>query len=782
MNESVFRVLEYEQIKKKLAAKAVSELGKGLCAEITPLFDIADIQPLLKQTDETVAVLLTAASVPLAGFFDVRSAAHRAMLGAILDPHELLRIAQTMNVVRRMKTFLNELEGDYNYLQEMAYRVMPQKFIEDAITNAIDDSGEIRDSASHELNKIRKEMRVLRSRIKEKIDSLVRSQENQKYFSDAVVTIRNDRYVIPVKQEYRQQFPGIVHDTSGSGATVFIEPMAIVNINNDLKQLESKEKHEIERILTALSIDVGRFRDAISESCVALSELDFAFAKGKLALEMKATLPLLTNEKNYRLRKARHPLIDAKVVVPIDVVFGSPNNLLLITGPNTGGKTVTLKTLGLLTLMAQSGLFIPADSDSKLPLYSDVYVDIGDEQSIEQNLSTFSGHMRNVTRIIENVCSGDLVLFDEIGAGTDPEEGAALAQSILEQLIAVNCVTVATTHYGALKHFGYNNDSVKNASVEFDINTLSPTYRLLIGVPGSSNAFAVSKRLGLSENIIDRAKQLVSNEHTTMETVLGKIDADMKQANDELLQIKIVREQTERLNNEAKAKLDVVTQKRTELLDKARKEASDVVRQARAEAEYVIAELKKIQAKNVDKQQDEINTMRKLLVESQQKIDVQEQQDKFDTYDGAIMVGKSVYVASLNQAGTVESISGNNAVVQIGALKTTIALKKLKLVRNRAEARAIVARTFTGEIALRAVQRTLDIRGKMVGEILPDVDKFLDDGVMSGLNELMLIHGKGTGALRSGIRDHLKKHPHVQSIAIAEYNEGGNGATVIKLK
>ncbi|MFA6075048.1 MAG: endonuclease MutS2 [Negativicutes bacterium] len=781
MNDSVFRVLEYEQIKKKLAAKAVSDLGKGLCADIAPKFDIDDIKLCLLQTDEAVSVLLTAAHVPLAGFFDVRSAAHRALLGAILDPHELLKIAQTMNVVRRMKTFLSELEGDYNYLQEMTYRIMPQKFLEEAITNAVDDSGEIRDSASHELNKIRKEMRVLRSRIKEKIDSLVRSQENHKYFSDAVVTMRNDRYVIPVKQEYRSQFPGIVHDTSGSGATVFIEPMAIVNINNDLKQLESKEKHEIERILTALSLDVGRFSDAITESCVALSELDFVFAKGKLALELKATLPELTSEKCYRLRKARHPLIDSKCVVPIDVVFGTPNNLLLITGPNTGGKTVTLKTIGLLTLMAQSGLFIPADSGSKLPYYTDVYVDIGDEQSIEQNLSTFSGHMRNVTRIIENVCSGDLVLFDEIGAGTDPEEGAALAQSILEQLIAVNCVTVATTHYGALKNFGYNNESVKNASVEFDINTLSPTYRLLIGVPGSSNAFAISKRLGLDESVIDRAKQLVSHEHTALENVLGKIDADMKQANDELLQVKILREQTERINKEAKAKLDAVTMKRDELVEKARKEAGDIVRRARAEAEYVIAELRKIQTKNVDKQQDEINAMRKLLVETQQKIEVEEQSDKFDTYDGEITAGKNVFIASLNQAGIVESISGNNALVQIGALKTTIALKKLKLVRNRAEARAITARTFTGEIAMRTVQRTLDIRGKMVEEVLPDVDKFLDDGVMSGLNELMLIHGKGTGALRSGIRDHLKQHPHVKSISIAEYNEGGNGATLIKL-
>ena len=782
MNESVFRVLEYEQIKKKLTAKAMSDLGRALCAEIKPLVDFAEIQEIMQQTDEAVAVLLTAANVPLAGFVDVRSAAHRAMLGAILDPRELLGIAQTLNVVRRMKLFLADLDEHYHYLDAMSYRVMPQKFLEDAIGSAVDDSGEIRDSASHELNKLRKEMRILRSRIKEKIESLVRSQENHKYLSDAVVTMRNDRYVIPVKQEYRQQFPGIVHDTSGSGATVFIEPLAIVNINNDLKQLEGAEKHEIERILTALSVDVGRFSGVIAESCVALAELDFVFAKGKLALAMRATQPELTLEKKYRLRKARHPLIDPKAVVPIDVVFGAPNNLLLITGPNTGGKTVTLKTIGLLTLMAQSGLFVPADCGSILPLYADVYVDIGDEQSIEQNLSTFSGHLRNVTRIIENAGAHDLVLFDEIGAGTDPEEGAALAQSILERLIAVDCITVATTHYGALKNFGYNNEYVKNASVEFDINTLSPTYRLLIGVPGSSNAFSISKRLGLDEAVIERAKQLVSHEHTAVESILGRLDADMKQANDELLQAKIVREQAERVNKEAKAKLDVVTTKRDELIEKARQEAADIVRRARAEAEYVIGELRKIQAKNVDKQQDEINAMRKLLSESQQKIEAEDRRDNFDTYDGTISVGSNVFVASLNQAGTVESISGTSALVQIGALKTTVALKKLKLVRNRAELRAIAARKFTGEIALRAVQRTLDIRGRMVEEVLPDVDKFLDDGVISGLNELMLIHGKGTGALRSGIRDHLKHHPHVASISIAEYNEGGNGATVIKLK
>lgn len=782
MNESVFRVLEYEQIKQRLVAKAVSEMGRILCSELSPLFDLDDINIKLQQTDETVAVLLTAANVPLAGFFDVRPAAHRAMLGAVLDPHELQRVAQTLNVVRRMKQFLNDLEGDCHYLQEMAYRVIPQKYLEEAITNAIDDSGEIRDSASHELHKIRKEIRVLRSRVKEKIDSLVRSQENHKYFSDAVVTLRNDRYVIPVKQEYRQQFPGIIHDTSGSGATVFIEPMAIVNINNDIKQLESKEKHEVERILTALSLETGRFFDAITESCLALAELDYAFAKGKLALEMKATLPELTYEKNYRLRKARHPLIAAKTVVPIDVEFAEPHSLLLITGPNTGGKTVTLKTIGLLTLMAQSGLFIPADSGSKLPLYNDVYVDIGDEQSIEQSLSTFSGHLRNVKRIVENVCANDLVLFDEIGAGTDPEEGAALAQAILERLLTINCLTVATTHYGALKSFGYNNDYVKNASVEFDVNTLSPTYRLLIGVPGSSNAFAISKRLGLNEDIIVRARQLVSHEHATVESFLGKIDADMKQANDELRQAKTEREQAELLKKELKAKHEALTLKRDDLMGKARRDAADVVRRARAEAEYVINELRKIQAKDVDKQQDEINALRKLLVESQQAVEIEEQQEKFETIDGVIVVGSNVFVASLNQAGCVEKISGNSAVVQIGSLRTTLPVKKLKLIRNRAESRAIAARKSSGDIELRPTQRELDIRGKMVDEALPDVDKFLDEGVMAGLNELTLIHGKGTGALRSGIRDHLRQHPHVKSISIAEYNEGGNGATIIRLK
>ena len=783
MNDNVLRVLEYNEIITQLAAKAVSSLGKQLCCELQPLVDLDDIKQHLQRTRETTAILLTAAAIPLTSFHDVRAAARRAELGAVLDPHDLLHLSHTLYVARRMKSFIDALNsGEFLWLGDVACRIAPHKYLEDTILSAIDDNSLLKDSASSVLQKIRREIRVLRARIKEKLDTLVRSSETQKYLSDAVVTMRHDRYVIPVKQEYRSQVPGMVHDISGSGATLFIEPLSIVNINNDVRQLEVKEHQEVERILAQLSAEVGRFATTIVESCAALADVDCAFAKGRLALTMNATQPEITFNKEYRLKHARHPLIPNDKVVAVDINYCQPANLLLITGPNTGGKTVTLKTIGLFSLMAQSGLFIPADSGSKLPLYQNIFVDIGDEQSIEQNLSTFSGHMKNVTHILAHVRHCDLVLFDEIGAGTDPEEGAALAQAILERLINSGCMTVATTHYGTLKSFGYSNGHVKNASVEFDVRTLAPTYRLLIGIPGSSNALAISQRLGLDSAVIERARELTSKEHRAVENILGKIDADLRSAEEELHAARQQRVQVDKRSQEIASQTKDIINRRDTILEKARTESADIIRRARAEAEYVISELKKIQSAELDKRQDDINVLRKMLADAHNTVQQQEEIIEPPTIDGDIIVGSSVYIPSIRQSGLVENISGNSVLVKIGAIKSNMPLKKLRLLNNRCAVRAAQSgRNFVGS-AVRAVTRSVDIRGKMVDEAIPEIDKFIDDAIMAGLSELFIVHGKGTGALRQGVREYLNDHYSVISFAYAENNEGGTGATKIKLR
>ncbi|HSH35032.1 endonuclease MutS2, partial [Schnuerera sp.] len=532
MNEKTFRVLEYEKIVEKLMGKAESELGKQMVKNVKPSISIDEIEYLQRETKEALGLIIKNGNPPLFGIFDISYQLKRAEIGGILNPADLLKVSDSLRVSRSLKKYLKQLKEEemtqYPIIQELIYSLRVLKHVEEEINNAIIGENEISDNASPMLKKIRRQIINKNDSVRNRLNSIINSQKYKKFLQDSIVTMREGRYVVPIKQENKAYFPGLVHDQSSSGATLFVEPMAVVELNNELRELEIKEREEIQKILNELTSLVAAEVENIRNNQKTLQRLDFVFAKGKLALEMNGTKPILNKDGYINIKKARHPLLDTKEVVPIDIYIGKDFNTLVITGPNTGGKTVTLKTVGLLTLMAQSGIHIPADFNSEIGVFDQVFADIGDEQSIEQSLSTFSSHMTNIVDILDKVGQNSLVLFDELGAGTDPTEGAALAMSILDHLLKLNIRTIATTHYSQLKVYALTTDKVKNASVEFDVETLSPTYKLLIGVPGKSNAFEISKRLGLQNYIIKYAKTLVSKENVEFEDVLKAIDKDRK--------------------------------------------------------------------------------------------------------------------------------------------------------------------------------------------------------------------------------------------------------------
>ena len=532
MNERTLKVLEYYKIIDKLKEKTESSLGRKLVEKLKPSTNIKDIEYMQRETSESIALLIKRGEPPLYGIKDISTEIKRAEMGGILSPGSLLKISDTLRVSRNLKNYIKKTREDkdsnYPILEKLIGFLEVFKSIENSINEAIISEEEISDNASSTLRNIRRQINAKNDSVRNRLNSIVNSSTHKKYLQDAIVTIRDGRYVVPIKQEYRSKFPGLVHDQSASGATLFIEPMAVVELNNELKELQIKEKKEIEKILLELTQIVAEEGERIVQNQKILEKVDFIFAKGKLALEMKASKPILNNNGYINIKNGRHPLLKVDKVVPINIYIGKDFNTLVITGPNTGGKTVTLKTTGLLTLMAQSGLHIPADYNSEIAVFDNVFSDIGDEQSIEQSLSTFSSHMTNIINILENVDGNSLVLFDELGAGTDPTEGAALAMSILDYLHGMNIRTIATTHYSELKIYALTKEGVKNASVEFDVETLSPTYKLSIGVPGKSNAFEISKRLGLSEDIIEHARNFISKENVEFEDVLQAIDKDRK--------------------------------------------------------------------------------------------------------------------------------------------------------------------------------------------------------------------------------------------------------------
>lgn len=785
MDNSILQALEYHKVREMLAARTGSVLGRELAEALLPASDPNLVRDRLEETDEAVKLLSTEAAVPFGGARDVRSPLKRAQIGGILEPFEIQAVGAVLYASRRMRTFFAALQKPYLLLSEMVNKITVIRTLESDIENTIAENSSIQDDATPELARLRREIRLGQQRVREKLDNILRSSEYQKYFQETLVTIRGDRYVIPVKQEYRQHFPGIVHDQSSSGATVFIEPMAVVTLNNDLKQALAAEHNEIERILQILSAKIAQSAELIQVNCEALAQMDLLFAKSKLALDMKAHCPQLNTEGWVNLRQARHPLIPSDVVVPIDIYIGKLFSTLLITGPNTGGKTVALKTVGLFALMAQAGLFIPAAEGAEMPVFPGIFADIGDEQSIEQSLSTFSAHMTNLVRILKKVQPGDLVLIDEIGIGTDPDEGASLAMAILEYLHGLGARTIATTHFSELKTFAFTRAGIENASVEFDHQTLRPTYRLLIGIPGSSNAFQISRRLGLDDTIIERARQLLNKEHGEFELVLRALEDEKREysrRNDEL-QTQV--QQAGRLRQEAFEERELLAIKKAEVLNKAKLEAAAVIRQARRETEEIIEQLKAQWNAASDKERQVALTHAKQRLKNAMG-DYGQLEDVRITLPAArvasLLPGTRVWVASLQQQGTVVSTNGNNVLVQLGILKMNVPIADCRLLPEEPQAKKTDRSGMVSFTKVQSAARQVDIRGVNVEEGEALLDKFLDDAILAGLSEVLVIHGKGTGALRKGIRAYLKNHSHVQDIQIAEQNAGGDGATSVKLK
>lgn len=790
MKDRTLRVLEYPKVLELLENKADSELGKEMARGMMPSSNIEKVKMAQQETDEAYRIMIKVGSIPMGGLTDVSNELKLSEKGGMLSPGALLRIADALRAGRRAKNFLlkkDELEN-VSILQSIAEGIEVFRDTEEEIFNAIDGEDQVSSDASTTLKNIRRNIKNKNDSIRSRLNSLINSTDNRKYLQEAIVTIREGRHVVPVRQEYRNVIKGIVHDQSSSGATLFIEPMDVVNLNNELRELHLEENREIERILTELTAKVGENSRPTIRNLKLLARLDFIFAKAKLAVDMKATPPIVNDRGYINIKSGRHPLIDKDKVVPTDFYLGDPTNTIVVTGPNTGGKTVTLKTVGLLTLMAQSGLQIPAESLSHIAVFSSVFADIGDEQSIEQSLSTFSSHMTNIVEMLSRIDSNSLVLFDELGAGTDPTEGAALAISILDYLFERNIRTVATTHYSELKLYAISKDGVENASVEFDVKTLSPTYKLLIGVPGKSNAFEISRRLGLSEEIINRAKAVISTEDIEFEDILGSLEEDRREAAKS-------REETQRMELEIKT-LKEELEKRTRILEdnkediiaKAKREARQIISKAKKDSEEALKEIRDVSFEIEEEKKNRLESARKKL---NNKIDFGGE-DLTETLLSKVSakpleevkVGEEVKVLSLNQEGVVLSPvdSNGNVMVQIGVMKIAVPLDTIEISKKKSQqATNKYAKTLISKKS-KAVKMEIDIRGLNVEEATFEIDKYLDDAYLSGHKEVSIIHGKGTGALRAGIDNILKQHKHAKSHRLGGYREGGTGVTVVTLK
>ena len=790
MNQRSAKILEFDKIRNQLAENCVSESGKAIANELQPSDNLLEVEQMLRETEEARSIMGTSGSMPVPYFTNPSNLLHLARIGGTLPPKGLMDIAQLLRAARTVKEMLMTDREDVQLLSGLAMGLSELRQIERDISNAIISEDEIADQASPELASIRRKKRSCNDRVRERLNSLIHSATYQKYLQEAIITVRADRYVLPIRQEYRSMVPGIVHDQSSSGATIFIEPMSVVEIGNELKQLTAAEKVEIDRILLSLSAQIAPEAQSIENNIQILSKIDFIFAKGLLGQQMEAVTPRMNAEGRLDIRQGRHPLIDPQQVVPLDIRLGKDYNTLIITGPNTGGKTVTLKTTGLFSLMAQSGLQIPAEYDSEMAVFDEIFADIGDEQSIEQSLSTFSGHMKNIVNIMENVKPGSLVLFDELGAGTDPTEGAALAQAILTSLLKKHVRTVATTHYSELKEFAMLTPEVENASVEFDVATLRPTYKLLIGIPGKSNAFEISKKLGLSDELIEQARALLSKEQIHFEDVLASAEYHRQLAKKEQQLAEEAHADMEAIRSQAEIERKQLEAQRERSIQKAKAEAKRIIENARREQESLIEELRALK-KAGGAQEHEIQQIRKKAEQSAEKL--MDKQEIGGEPLTSVKVGEFVHVASMDMDATVVALPDQRGVVQLkaGMMKLRAQLSDLRSPtqsqkRERKERDKIVKRQMGGntriDIINRTVDRELDVRGLALNEAIPEVEKFLDDAMLSSLGEVSIIHGNGTGTLRAGIAECLRKHPGVSSFRLGRYGEGETGVTIVTLK
>lgn len=784
MNQRILHTLEYNKILDRLQEHAASSLGKEKAISLKPATDFEEVARALAATEEGATVLRLKGMVPLGGIHDVRAHAKRASIGGILAPKDLLDLADTISGGRKLKNFLTAICEDQELpiIADLAGQIEGLRSLESEILACIDDHGEVLDGASSTLKRLRQEIRGIESNVRQKLEQLTRSSSNQKMLQEAVVTIRNDRYVIPVKQEYRTHFGGLVHDQSASGATLFIEPQAVVQLNNQLREAKIKEEREIEKILRELTGHVAEAAEAILQNVEALAELDFIFTKAKYAHAIRATKPKLNDKRYIRVKKGRHPLISAEAVVPIDVELGRDFTMLMITGPNTGGKTVTLKTIGLITLMAQSGLYVPCAEESEVAIFDQVFADIGDEQSIEQSLSTFSSHLTNIIRILAEMNTNSLILLDELGAGTDPTEGAALAMAILDHMHRIGARVVATTHYSELKAYAYNRENVINASVEFDVETLSPTYRLLIGVPGRSNAFAIAARLGLDPALIEKAKLQVDQESKQVENMIASLESNRKLAEEERLRAEQYRREAAELEESLRRERERFEQEKYELLEKASVEAQKAVKKAQLESEEIIKELRQLALEEgASIKEHKLIEAKKRLEEMVPSWNKTKPSSKSGNKKQVIHIGDEVLVLSLGLKGTVLEAAGEQEyLVQVGIMKSKLAAHDLQVV---APDKAKVERNITRVKSNREAIRTeLDLRGSNVDEAILAIDKYLDEAMLAGLHQVRIIHGMGTGALRRGVQEYLRNHRSIKGTRYGVHGEGGLGVTVVELK
>lgn len=785
MKERVFKVLEFTKVREQLLEYASSSLGKEKIKNLVPSTDFAEVVRLQAETDEAATVFRIKGNVPLSGIHDIRPHIKRSVIGGVLSPHELVQIASTIHASRQMKRFIeefNEERTEIPILAEQAARIIPLVHLEQAIKLAIDESGEVLDGASELLRTLRHQLRTNEARVREKLESMIRSSSAQKMLSDAIITIRNDRFVIPVKQEYRGHYGGIIHDQSASGQTLFIEPQVIVQLNNQLQDIRVKEQVEIERILTELSAKAAEHESELQVIVNVMANFDFIFAKVRYGRKIRATMPIMNDEGRIALYKARHPLIPLDEVVANDILLGKDYTTIVITGPNTGGKTVTLKTLGLCSLMAQAGLQVPAQDGSELAVFDAIFADIGDEQSIEQSLSTFSSHMVNIVEILKQVDFNSLALFDELGAGTDPQEGAALAISILDEVHKRGARVVATTHYPELKAYGYNREGVLNASVEFDVETLSPTYKLLLGVPGRSNAFEISKRLGLNERVIQSARSHVSEDTNQIDQMIASLEESKRQAEIEHQEAHDFLKQAEKLHNDLQKQMIEFYEKKEAMLEKAALKAEDIVDEAKKEADVVIRDLRKMRTeKHAEIKEHELIDARRRLDKAAPEPRKSSNPAVKKAKKHQFKPGDEVKVLTFNQNGAlVDKVSENEWQVQIGILKMKVKEKDLEYIGTPKQVETKPMAIVKGRDS--HVKLELDLRGERYEDALLKVEKYIDDALLANYPRVSIIHGKGTGALRQGVQEYLRNHRSVKKIRFGEAGEGGSGVTIVEFQ
>ena len=790
MNQKVLRVLEYNKIIERLTDKATSEQGRKLAAALEPMTDLEAIGKAQTETADALGYLFRKGSTSFGGNKDLGMCICSLEIGSVLSIEELLRIAAFLENVNRIKSYGRKEREDEpaDSLDVYFGSLEPLTPLSNEIRRCILSEEEIADDASPALKKIRRSMTVTNDRIHSQLASMINGS-CRTYLQDAVVTMRNNRYCIPVKSEYKGQVQGMVHDQSSTGSTFFIEPAAVVSLNNELRELEIREQEEIAVILADLSAQAGAYTELLMENQKAMTALDFIFAKAALALEQNATMPVFHTEHKIRIRQGRHPLLDKKKVVPIDIQLGIDFDLLVITGPNTGGKTVSLKTVGLLTLMGQAGLHIPALDRSELSIFEEVYADIGDEQSIEQSLSTFSSHMTNIVSILQTADADSLCLFDELGAGTDPTEGAALAISVLDHLHGRGISTMATTHYSELKVYALSTPFVENASCEFSVETLRPTYRLLIGIPGKSNAFAISSKLGLPDHIIEDARRHITEDKESFEDLLANLENSRVTIEKERAQIAAYKEEIELLKKRLESKQEKIDQSRERILRQANEEAREILQNAKELADETIRTFQKAEAgvsiKELEKSRQKV---RDEISEKNTKLALKNDKPTHKVLKpNQIRPGDSVKVVSMGLRGTVSSLpdKNGNLFVQCGIIRSKVALNDLVLIEEETVNTGKMQRSSSGRLKMSksySISTEINLLGKTVDEAISELDKYLDDAYLAHLPSVRVVHGKGTGALRSAVHNYLRKNRVVKSYRLGEFGEGDAGVTIVQFK